>query len=210
MSEPTTIMMVHLCPTGSEGASYAMFTTVHNAAYTLSSAISTQMLGIFDVSKDTLIDGDLSGMTKLTILTTAIQVSGVLFVKLLPHSKEDLTILHQNGSKTGGRVLTSIYMNASNVYTRRLLLMSSRPERAMPPGTRQECNLKFDRNSRIRRDSIKDSILLIGLAYCIDTSMHVSHIVASPIREKTFTSLTTMHSALILEKVTKQKCNRTY
>jgi len=24
---PTTIMMVHLCPAGSEGASYAMFTT---------------------------------------------------------------------------------------------------------------------------------------------------------------------------------------
>jgi hypothetical protein len=106
--QPTTIMMVHLCPTGSEGASYAMFTTVHNAAYTLSSAISTQMLGIFDVSKDTLIDGDLSGMTKLTILTTAIQVSGVLFVKLLPHSKEDLTILHQNGSKMGGFIFLSI------------------------------------------------------------------------------------------------------
>ena len=27
---PTTIMMVHLCPKGSEGASYAMFTTVNN------------------------------------------------------------------------------------------------------------------------------------------------------------------------------------
>ena len=29
---PTTIMMVHLCPKGSEGASYAMFTTVNNVS----------------------------------------------------------------------------------------------------------------------------------------------------------------------------------
>eukprot|EP00581_Thalassiosira_minuscula_P031219 CAMPEP_0183785900 /NCGR_PEP_ID=MMETSP0739-20130205/66743_1 /TAXON_ID=385413 /ORGANISM="Thalassiosira miniscula, Strain CCMP1093" /LENGTH=616 /DNA_ID=CAMNT_0026029921 /DNA_START=241 /DNA_END=2091 /DNA_ORIENTATION=+ len=38
---PTTIMMVHLCPSGSEGASYAMFTTVNNSAYTLATAFST-------------------------------------------------------------------------------------------------------------------------------------------------------------------------
>jgi BT1 family len=44
---PTTIMMVHLCPAGSEGASYAMFTTVNNSALTLSSAISTQLLKIW-------------------------------------------------------------------------------------------------------------------------------------------------------------------
>merc|ERR1711957_903024 len=32
---PTTIMIVHLCPSGSEGASYAMFTTVNNIAANL-------------------------------------------------------------------------------------------------------------------------------------------------------------------------------
>eukprot|EP00957_Ditylum_brightwellii_P089634 6826340-Ditylum_brightwellii.AAC.1 len=99
-------MMVHLCPAGSEGASYAMFTTVNNSAYTLSAAISTVMLGIWDVSKETLMSGDVSGMTKLTILTTFIQVSGVLFVKLLPRTKEDLASLHADqysGSKVGGQ-----------------------------------------------------------------------------------------------------------
>jgi len=100
---PTTIMMVHLCPSGSEGASYAMFTTVHNAALNLSAMISTMLLSIWDVSKEVLVAsssdcsscevgdmsctmnvdeveedvckaGDLSGMIKLTLLTTALQV----------------------------------------------------------------------------------------------------------------------------------------
>ncbi len=88
-----------------------MFTTVNNSAGTLASAISTQMLGIWDVSKETMVGGDLSGMTKLTIVTTLIQTSGVLFVKLLPRSKDDLTKLHSDylsGSKVGGAIFLSI------------------------------------------------------------------------------------------------------
>jgi len=107
---PTTIMMVHLCPSGSEGASYAMFTTVHNAAGTLSDAISTLMLGIWDVSKEALVSGDLSGMMKLTILTTCIQTCGVLFTGLLPRSKDDLTALSSDysASKVGGFIFLSV------------------------------------------------------------------------------------------------------
>lgn len=103
--------MVHLCPSGSEGASYAMFTTVHNSAGTLAAAVSTLLLGIWDVSKATIISGDLSGMTKLTIFTTIIQTSGVLFVKLLPRSKDDLALLHADrlsGNKIGGFIFLSI------------------------------------------------------------------------------------------------------
>ena len=83
-------MMVHLCPTGSEGASYAMFTTVNNCASGLAGTFSTLLLGIWDVSKETMLSGDLSGMTKLTIFTTILQTSGLLFVKLLPNTKDDL------------------------------------------------------------------------------------------------------------------------
>jgi len=102
---PTTIMMVHLCPHGSEGASYAMFTTVNNSALNLSGALGTMLLSIWDVSKETMVSGDLSGITKLTILTTVLQLSGLLFVKLLPHTKKDLEKLHgetYSGSKIGG------------------------------------------------------------------------------------------------------------
>ena len=107
---PTTIMMVHLCPSGSEGASYAMFTTVSNSASTLSTAISTHLLGIWDVSKDALANGEVLGMTNLTLLTTALQVSGILFVGLLPRTKEDLGKLHHesSSSKIGGVIFLTI------------------------------------------------------------------------------------------------------
>ena len=104
-------MMVNLCPVGSEGASYAMFTTVSNCAMGLSSALSTMLLGIWDVKKETMLDGDLSGMTKLTILTTILQTSGLLFIKLLPHTKDDLKKLHgdpYSGSAIGGSIFLSV------------------------------------------------------------------------------------------------------
>jgi len=108
---PTTIMMVHLCPAGSEGAAYAMFTTVNNSALNLSSSISTLLLSIWDVSKETMLSNDLSGMVKLTILTTALQTSGLLFVKLLPNRKEDLVEMQKesySGNRIGGFIFLSI------------------------------------------------------------------------------------------------------
>ena len=116
---PTTIMMVHLCPAGSEGASYAMFTTMSNSAYSLASAFSTLLLGIWDVSKDAMERGDLTGMINLTALTTLIQVSGVLFVGLLPRTKEDLSNLHSDpmsGSKIGGFIFLFVTF-ASVLYS---------------------------------------------------------------------------------------------
>lgn len=107
---PTTIMMVHLCPHGSEGASYAMFTTVNNSAITVSTAISTLLLGIWDVSKAAFQRGELRGMVNLTLLTTVLQVSGILFVGLLPRTKDDLARLHHSSSvsKVGGAVFLTI------------------------------------------------------------------------------------------------------
>ena len=116
---PTTIMMVHLCPAGSEGASYAMFTTMSNSAYTLASAFSTLLLGVWDVSKDAMERGDLTGMINLTALTTLIQVSGILFVGLLPRTKEDLNNLHSDpmsGSKIGGFIFLFVTF-ASVLYS---------------------------------------------------------------------------------------------
>ena len=102
-------MMVHLCPSGSEGASYAMFTTVNNSAMNLASVISTGMLGIWDVSKNALEAGDLSGMFKLTMFTTALQVAAILFVKLLPATREDLVRLNYgSSSKIGGGIFLTI------------------------------------------------------------------------------------------------------
>lgn len=108
---PTTIMMVHLCPSGSEGASYAMFTTVNNSALNLSTALTTLLLPIWDVSKEALENNDLSGMVNLTLLTTGLQISGILFVKLLPRTKEELFDLKQQdygSSELGGTIFLFI------------------------------------------------------------------------------------------------------
>lgn len=116
---PTTIMMVHLCPAGSEGASYAMFTTMSNSAYTLATAFSTLLLGVWDVSKEAMERGELGGMINLTALTTLIQVSGLLFVGLLPRTKEDLANLHadpMSGSKVGGFLFLFVTL-ASVIYS---------------------------------------------------------------------------------------------
>lgn len=99
---PNTIMMVHLCPTGSEGASYAMFTTNHNAALHLSATLSTLLLGIWDVSKAALAAGNITGMANLAYLTTGLQLSGILLTFWLPHTKQDLLQLTKEHSAVGG------------------------------------------------------------------------------------------------------------
>jgi hypothetical protein len=166
---PTTIMMVHLCPAGSEGASYAMFTTVNNSALNLAGSLSTIVLGFFDVSKDALFvasdvcedcegtsavgeaynctvgfldegsrqgaddeamcgthEGGISNMTKLTVLTTVLQMSGILFVGLLPKTREDLMNLNYGNSSrvggfiflfvTGASILNSVIVGLLNVF----------------------------------------------------------------------------------------------
>ena len=86
-----------------------MFTTFSNSAANLASVISTGFLGIWDVSKEALEAGHLSGMMKLTILTTCIQFSAILFIKLLPRTREDLTKLnYETSSKIGGIVFLTV------------------------------------------------------------------------------------------------------
>jgi hypothetical protein len=102
-----------------EGSSYAMFTTVHNSASTLAGAFSTLLLGVWDVSKEAMEKGQLSGMVNLTWFTTFIQISGLLFINLLPRTKEDLDTLHadpMSGSKIGGFVFLLITF-ASILYS---------------------------------------------------------------------------------------------
>lgn len=107
---PTTIMSTHLCPSGSEGASFAMFTTVNNSALLLASSLSTLLLGIWDVSKTALELENLDGMVKLTLLTTAIQSFPIIFLRFLPQNVEDMKTL-KNGRKStigGGIFLTVV------------------------------------------------------------------------------------------------------
>ena len=108
---PAVVMMVSLCPTGSEGVSYAMFTTVMHSSHQISNAISSLLLAIWDVSKETLSRGELDGMFNLSLLTTAIQFSPLLFLHWLPHGRkelEELSLRPFSGSAIGGGVFLSV------------------------------------------------------------------------------------------------------
>lgn len=117
--------MVNLCPEGSEGASYSLFTTFSNSAMLLAPAISTNLLGIWDVSKRALENDELSGLTKLTLLTTALKVSPILFLSWLPQSGEDLAALSSkpySGSSIGGIIfLLVVFCSIMYIFTVSLL-----------------------------------------------------------------------------------------
>jgi hypothetical protein len=72
------------------------------------------LLGVWDVSKEAMEKGELSGMINLTALTTIIQVSGVLFVGLLPRTKEELASLHADSgrSKIGGFIFLFVTLSS--------------------------------------------------------------------------------------------------
>lgn len=119
---PITLMMANLCPKGSEGASYAMFSTINNSAMLVSSALSTAMLGLWDVSPAALARDDMTGMVKLTVLTTVVQTCAVFLVGLLPRGVEDLRKLSFTAKSQVGAavflaviILSVLYAIASNV-----------------------------------------------------------------------------------------------
>lgn len=106
---PTVIMMGQLCPKGTEGTSYALFTSINNSAIMLSSSISTSLLGIWDVSKSSLEAHHTNGLLYLTILTSCIQISAIIFIPLLPSSKAELSSLnYDQKSVVGGGIFLFI------------------------------------------------------------------------------------------------------
>jgi hypothetical protein len=83
-------MMAALCPPGSEGASYAMFTTAQNSAILLAPSMSSMLLSIWDVSDKTLAARDLQGLFYLSVLTNVLQTCPILSLHWLLHYREDL------------------------------------------------------------------------------------------------------------------------
>eukprot|EP01038_Epipyxis_sp_PR26KG_P011220 gene11220-15055_t len=96
---PSCIMFAMLCREGSEGVTYALLTTILNLGGSLSSAIGTALSNIWDVSNDTLKAGDFSGVLKLTILTSCLQLSPMLLVFILPDTRAEQQRLRDSGEK---------------------------------------------------------------------------------------------------------------
>ena len=72
----------------------------------VTAALSTLLLGIWDVSKAALAAGDVTGLANLTYLTTGLQLSGVLLTCWLPHSREDLMQMKGRSALGGGLFLS--------------------------------------------------------------------------------------------------------
>lgn len=105
-SLPTNIVFASLCPHGSEGTTYALFLSFNNCAVSVAASLSNILLSIFDVSKSTLIEGNVQGIINLTILTACIKFLSVVFIPLFPRNLEELKQWKQMDETTQRKGLT--------------------------------------------------------------------------------------------------------
>ncbi|CAJ1948481.1 unnamed protein product [Cylindrotheca closterium] len=101
---PASIMIVNLCPPGSEGASYALYTTMWNVGMILAPSISSVLLSIWDVSVEALEAGNLDGLFKLSLLTAVIKTSPIFLLFLLPQTRDQLFDMTAKPSVLGGTI----------------------------------------------------------------------------------------------------------
>lgn len=96
---PMCIMYLGLCPPGSEGTTYAMLTTWSNLAGSLAFDISTALTSVWDVTSETISEGDFSGVWKLSLFCGLIGPVPLLMLGLIPKDKEDQVRLQQDKTK---------------------------------------------------------------------------------------------------------------
>lgn len=121
---PMCIMYLGLCPPGSEGTTYAMLTTWSNLAGSLAFDISTALTVVWDVSSQTISEGDYSGVWKLSLLCGLIGPVPLLMLGLIPKSKADQHRLQRDTTKhwwagvifLGVMVLTLLITFAESIY----------------------------------------------------------------------------------------------
>jgi len=107
---PMCTMYLGLCPEGVEGTTYSMLTTFSNVAGAVASDIGTLMTGIWDVSNDAIKAGNYSGMWKLTVLTSVLQVLPLALIWLIPGSPAEQKELQKSDEKSrlGGFVFLTV------------------------------------------------------------------------------------------------------
>lgn len=77
-----------LCPGGSEGATYSLLTTFSNMALILGNSVGSIFSLIWDVSNGAMKRNDLSGLWRLTVLTSCLSPLPLALLSLLPSDKE--------------------------------------------------------------------------------------------------------------------------
>lgn len=107
---PVCIMYMRLCPDGAEGASYSMLTTYSNVAFLVSSDIGNYLTSVWNVSNDALRAHDVSGLWKISLFTSVVQVLPLCVLFLLPRDAQDQDELAKSPyrSKTGGAIFLGV------------------------------------------------------------------------------------------------------
>ena len=105
-------MYLALCPDGAEGASYAMLSAFSDMAKTGASNIGIIMAGIWNVSNSTLESNNISGLWKLTVLTSILPLFPIALIWLLPEDVLDQSRLAKVAKRSviGGFIFLSILL----------------------------------------------------------------------------------------------------
>jgi hypothetical protein len=111
-------MYMRLCPDGSEGASYAMLTTFSNIALVCSSNVGNLISGIWDVSNDAMRRNDVTGLWKLSVLTSSLALLPLSLLWLLPKNPEDQLELGKSKEKSAvGGIVFLVVLFGSLLWT---------------------------------------------------------------------------------------------
>lgn len=81
------MLIYSLCAYSTAGTTYALLTTVLNLSSTVASNIGTYLTGVWDTSNTSIVNGDYTGVEKLTVLTSVLHFLPILFISVLPASK---------------------------------------------------------------------------------------------------------------------------
>ena len=115
---PICIMYTSLCPSGTEGSTYAMLTTFSNLALTCAFTLGTSLSLCFDVRNSTLAERDVSGLWRLNLLTSIIAPLPLALLCLLPKNSEQTTALRNNGERsTAGGLWFLVTLIAALIWT---------------------------------------------------------------------------------------------
>lgn len=103
-------MYMRLCPDGSEGASYSMLTTFSNIALVCASNLGNHLAGVWDVSNEAMRRHDVSGLWKLSLLTTVLQTLPLSLLWLLPRNAAEQEVLARSKvkSQVGGAAFLTV------------------------------------------------------------------------------------------------------
>ena len=114
LSIQVCIMYMRLCPDGAEGSSYAMLTTFGNIALVCASNVGNHLSRIWDVSNSAMRQHDVSGLWKLTVLTSCLSVTPLLFLQLLPtdSTAQEQLAKSKVRSKVGGTVFLVVLLSS--------------------------------------------------------------------------------------------------